>query len=67
MNVELKIITQTRNFNKDIYLVEVFRVSETNRTCISVKQGTIPEIKKQLEDEFGTSVEIEKSVFQGWY
>lgn len=63
MKVQLKIIDQRRGFMK----VQVYKIEANSRTFFCEKKGLIPQIKYELEQDTGEDVEIEKSMFQGWY
>jgi hypothetical protein len=63
MKVQLKILSQ----NRGVMRVEVYKVSADSRVLIRTESGLIPEIKKALEDRFCEDIEIEKSLFEGWY
>lgn len=63
MKVQLKILSQ----NRGVMRVEVYKVNAQARVLIRTVSGLIPEIKNDLENHFGEEVEIEKSLFEGWY
>lgn len=63
MKVELEILSK----NRGVMRVNVYAITNDSRKLFCSKTGTIPEIKWQIEQDIGENVEIEKSIFQGWY
>lgn len=63
MKVQLKILDK----NRGVMRVHVYEVGDRDMTFFCEKEGTISDIKFQLEKETGDDIEIEKSIFQGWY
>lgn len=63
MKIALKILSQQRGLMR----VEVYQVTDQSRVLISTESGLIWQIKKSLEEKFCEEIEIEKSLFDGWY
>jgi hypothetical protein len=63
MKVQLKI-----NYNSgSFYSVSIYEIKDSCRDFWGMRNGSIDEIIKSISDEIGEAVEIEKSLFQGWY
>jgi hypothetical protein len=63
MKVTLKIKSQ----KSGVYRVQVFKYIDGAMVYDTDMTGLIWEIKRKLEDRHCDEIEIEKSIFQGWY
>jgi hypothetical protein len=63
MKVQLKILGKARGN----YRVEAYKVLDDKRIFIGLYDGLIFEIQRKIEFKECDKVEIEKSLFQGWY
>jgi hypothetical protein len=63
MKVQLKILRKGRGKMR----VSVYEVTSDARIYLCVMEGTIPEIVYKLNQKYGERIEVEKSIFQGWY
>lgn len=64
MKVALKINHKSGSF----YGVSVYQIIDSARVFWGIRCGRIDEIIKKISDEIdGENVEIEKSIFEGWY
>jgi hypothetical protein len=63
----MKVQLQIKSQNRGVYRVDAFHITPDARILIGQFEGLIPEIKEQIEAKQDATVEIETSIFQGWY
>jgi hypothetical protein len=64
MKVQLKINHKSGSY----YSVSIYEIKDSCRVFWGMRDGRIDQIIKKISDEIdGETVEVEKSLFQGWY
>ena len=67
MKVALKINFKHRHPVLDVYHVLAYEITDSNRLYLGTYAGTIEDICKKIEFCHQAHVNIERSIFEGWY
>lgn len=50
-----------------IYTVNAYKIDSSSREMVGTYTGFIHEIIRRIGKEFDCNVEVERSIFEGWY